>query len=76
MTSAVLDVGTVVESAPLLTAADRCDRCAAPARVRVIFPLVRDGAQLLFCSHHYNAHSVALELSNAIVDDQRQRLPI
>jgi len=32
-----------------LTAADRCDRCSAQARVRAI---MHGGADLLFCNHH------------------------
>ncbi len=34
---------------PELTTADRCDRCGAAARVRVILP---SGGELLFCGHH------------------------
>lgn len=32
-----------------LTAADRCDRCSAQARVRAIMP---GGGDLMFCNHH------------------------
>ncbi len=32
-----------------LTAADRCDRCSAQARVRAV---MRGGADLMFCNHH------------------------
>ncbi|MGB9378513.1 MAG: hypothetical protein WCB04_13480 [Mycobacteriales bacterium] len=32
-----------------LTAADRCDRCSAQARVRAILP---GGSDLMFCNHH------------------------
>ena len=32
-----------------LTILDRCDRCLANARVRVVFS---SGADLLFCGHH------------------------
>ena len=32
-----------------LTAADRCDRCSAQARVRAIMP---GGGDLIFCNHH------------------------
>jgi hypothetical protein len=34
---------------PELTAADRCDRCGAPAKLRAILP---SGGELLFCGHH------------------------
>ncbi len=32
-----------------LTAADRCDRCSAQARVRAI---MNGGGDLIFCNHH------------------------
>ena len=34
--------------APTMTAADRCDRCGAQARVRVVLT----SGDLLFCAHH------------------------
>lgn len=34
--------------APTLTAVDRCDRCGAQARVRVVLT----AGDLLFCAHH------------------------
>ena len=37
-----------------LTAADRCDRCGAAAKVRAVLP---SGGELLFCGHHARAHS-------------------
>lgn len=37
---------------PTLTAADRCDRCGAQARVRVVLAT----GDLLFCAHHAKAH--------------------
>jgi hypothetical protein len=44
--------GTVTPPAPTaLTNADRCDRCGAQARVRVVFTL----GDLLFCAHHAKA---------------------
>ncbi|HEX7660245.1 MAG TPA: hypothetical protein VF444_12280 [Pseudonocardiaceae bacterium] len=42
---------------PALTAADRCDRCGAAARVRAIFP---SGGELLFCAHHAREHAARL----------------
>jgi hypothetical protein len=38
---------------PELTAADRCDRCGAAAKVRAVLP---SGGELLFCGHHAKAH--------------------
>jgi hypothetical protein len=37
---------------PTLTAADRCDRCGAQARVRVVLA----AGDLLFCAHHAKAY--------------------
>src|ERR671938_965842 len=44
-------------SRPELTAADRCDRCGAAAKVRAVLP---SGGELLFCGHHARAHSAKL----------------
>lgn len=46
--------GTVTPSAPTtsLSAADRCDRCGAQARVRVVLV----SGDLLFCAHHAKAY--------------------
>ena len=56
--------GTVTPPAPTttLTAQDRCDRCGAQARVRVVLT----SGDLLFCNHHAKEHeprlrSIALE---------------
>ena len=39
-----------------LTAADRCDRCGAQARVRVVLA----AGELVFCAHHAKAYEPAL----------------
>ena len=39
-----------------LTHADRCDRCGAQARVRVVL----GSGDLLFCAHHAKAYEVKL----------------
>ncbi|MGB3773238.1 MAG: hypothetical protein WBF79_17875 [Rhodococcus sp. (in: high G+C Gram-positive bacteria)] len=50
-----------------LTAADRCDRCGAGARVRAVLPT---GGELLFCRHHANEHEARLiEMNATIVAD-------
>lgn len=49
---------------PQLTAADRCDRCGAGARVRAVLPT---GGELLFCNHHANEHADRLREMNATV---------
>ena len=58
-------------TAPSLTAADRCDRCAAQAYVRVVLP---GGADLLFCGHHWNRHEAALRPQAEQVVDETHRL--
>jgi hypothetical protein len=54
-----------------LTAADRCDRCGAPAYVRA--SLVT-GGELLFCSHHAAEYRPALEAAGAVFHDESGRL--
>ena len=51
--------GTVTPSAPspTLSAADRCDRCGAQARVRVVLA----SGDLLFCAHHAHAYEEKLK---------------
>jgi hypothetical protein len=39
-----------------LTSADRCDRCGAQARVRVVLA----SGDLLFCAHHAKAYESKL----------------
>jgi hypothetical protein len=41
----------------VFTGRDRCDRCNAPAKVRV---LLRTGGELLFCGHHASKHAPRL----------------
>lgn len=50
--------GTATPPAPTSTfiAADRCDRCGAPARVRVLLAT----GELVFCGHHAKAFEPAL----------------
>ena len=43
--------GTATPTAPM-TAADRCDRCGAQARVRVVLA----AGDLIFCAHHAKAY--------------------
>ena len=49
----------------------RCDRCGAEAFVRVE---ISAGGDLLFCSHHYNRHELALLAHASRVIDERERL--
>lgn len=51
-----------------LTAADRCDRCPAQARVETML----DGLQLLWCAHHFHAVEASLLGAGAVVSaDER-----
>ena len=42
---------------PTLTAADRCDRCGAQGRVRVVL----SSGDLIFCAHHAKAYEDKLK---------------
>ncbi len=53
-----------------LTAADRCDRCGAQARVRAILP----GGELLFCAHHAQQYEAKLKDKAVQIIDQRAQL--
>ncbi|GAB2672505.1 hypothetical protein GCM10027169_38000 [Gordonia jinhuaensis] len=54
-----------------LTAADRCDRCSAAARVRATLPA---GGELLFCRHHFNEHEARLVDMGATVTTHDEEL--
>ena len=55
---------TLTRTAPIPpTGADRCDRCGAQAKIRVVL----SGGDLLFCGHHARAYdetirTVAIEV--------------
>ena len=52
--------GTITPTAPAtLTHADRCDRCGAQARVRVLLT----SGDLMFCAHHGHAYEAKLKES-------------
>lgn len=57
--------------APVLTVADRCDRCGAQAFVK--YELAA-GGELLFCAHHARANDDALRPISATVIDESGRL--
>ncbi len=54
-----------------LTVADRCDRCAAAARVRVF---LEGGSALQFCGHHFREHEVRLREVAVEVQDETAEL--
>ncbi|MHA6799083.1 DUF7455 domain-containing protein [Bounagaea algeriensis] len=54
---------------PELTAADRCDRCGAAAKLRAVLP---SGGELLFCGHHAREYEDGLRQAEAdIAQDER-----
>jgi hypothetical protein len=62
--------GAMAPSKPL-TASDLCDRCGAPAYVRVLLP---GSGELLFCAHHNRQHSDALAKVAVEIQDETARL--
>jgi hypothetical protein len=56
----------------LLTAKDRCDACNAQAYVYVAF----ESGDLLFCLHHWKAHSEAAKATLTELVDETERLLI
>jgi hypothetical protein len=62
----VTGTATPPRSAPL-TAADRCDRCGAAAKLRVQLP---GGGELLFCGHHGNRFAGSLREKAAQFRDE------
>ncbi|HEY9388616.1 MAG TPA: hypothetical protein VIR27_02460 [Mycobacteriales bacterium] len=51
------------------SAGDRCDRCGAQAKVRVVLP---GGGDLLFCGHHARAYDAKLrEIAVDIVGNEK-----
>ena len=62
---------TTTFATPVLSATDRCDRCGAQAYVRVV---LTGGSDLMFCSHHWNAHEEKLRPQAAEVLDETHKL--
>ncbi len=58
-------------AAPTLTAADRCDRCGAQARVRVGLA----SGELLFCGHHAKAYEPVLRDNAVSWEDESHLVP-
>lgn len=54
-----------------LTAYDRCDRCGAQGRVRV---LLLSGSDLIFCGHHAREYDTKLRDVGQIVVDETAKL--
>ena len=67
----------VVSEKPLLTHADRCDRCGGRAYVLAIIiwsTTFRGNGELYFCRHHFNRHAEALRPMTAVLIDERWQL--
>jgi hypothetical protein len=62
--------GAIAPTRPL-TALDLCDRCGAPAYVRVVLP---GSGELLFCAHHNRKHAEALAKIAVEIHDETGRL--
>ncbi|HUJ05432.1 MAG TPA: hypothetical protein VLX31_04890 [Streptosporangiaceae bacterium] len=62
--------GAMAPAKPL-NANDLCDRCGAPAYVRVVLP---GSAELLFCAHHNRQHAHALAKVAVEIQDETARL--
>lgn len=62
MTGTATPPATPPATSPTLTAADRCDRCGAQARVRAVLL----SGDLLFCGHH--AHEYEDRLRPSTID--------
>src|ERR1700733_6283207 len=62
--------GAIAPTRPL-PALDLCDRCGAPAYVRVVLP---GSGELLFCAHHNRKHAEALAKIAAEPQDKTGRL--
>ncbi|MDB5179233.1 MAG: hypothetical protein JWN01_1176 [Patescibacteria group bacterium] len=63
--------GTVTSPSKPMTAADRCDRCGAPAYVRAT---LTGGGELLFCAHHGRKFNEELRAGGADIHDETDRL--
>jgi len=65
-----LMTGAIAPTRPL-SALDLCDRCGAPAYVRVLLP---GSGELLFCAHHNRKHADALAKIAVEIQDETGRL--
>lgn len=54
-----------------LNSLDVCDRCGAPAYVRVLLP---GSGELMFCAHHNRKHADALAKIAVDIQDETGRL--
>lgn len=59
----------VTRDVSLMTAADRCDRCGAGAKVLAV---LNSGGELLFCGHHARKHREVLDGMAVWIEDNAQ----
>jgi hypothetical protein len=65
----------ITQASQPLTAADRCDRCGARARVRLELKTADNAqAELLFCSHHAHEHELEYKKVATHIHDERNKL--
>ena len=68
------DVTTAIAPQPAaLTAGDRCDRCGAQAKTRVLLGdcgTPSGHGILLFCGHHTKKYTAALEEAGALIEGE------
>jgi len=62
--------GAIAPTRPL-NSLDLCDRCGAPAYVRVLLP---GSGELLFCAHHNRKHAEALAKIAVEIQDETGKL--
>ncbi len=62
--------GAMAPTKPL-TGHDLCDRCGAPAYVRVVLP---GKGELYFCAHHNRQHAPALAKVAVEIHDETAKL--
>jgi hypothetical protein len=62
--------GAMAPTKPL-TGQDLCDRCGAPAYVRVVLP---GKGELYFCAHHNRQHAPALAKVAVEIHDETAKL--
>lgn len=62
---------TATTTTRMLTAADRCDRCSAAAKVIAVLP---SGSELFFCRHHFTEHEAGLAKMGATITEPTAEL--
>jgi hypothetical protein len=69
-----MSIAPTEQTTPVLTAADRCDRCSARAFVLVVLkwsPSLPKAGELSFCRHHMNMYEDAIAPYTSLIIDER-----